>query len=288
MQQKRKPDSAGLDLAPQLLEKLENVLRKIQGRIAAGRAPGYKFALIRLVEELSLEDWRELASRRGLHGWLAFPINDDEGVPLDVLRSMLEELTFQRDHDFLTGLANRRLFDRLAYQELQRALRTETPLSLVMIDIDDFKQVNDTYGHPVGDKVLVALGDMLSRSLRAYDLAVRFGGEEFCLLLPGATSLQASDLAGRILKDFSAVEFEAANGGTFSNTFSAGVATSRNAPGLNTVQDLINEADELLYKAKRQGKNRVCTLTSKRDCFDCPTLVQVAEKQFLFTGKIAQ
>lgn len=288
MQQKRKPDSAGLDLAPQLLEKLENVLRKIQARIAAGRAPGHKFALIRLVEELTLEDWRGLASQHGLQGWLAFPINEEDGVPLDALRSMLEELTLQRDHDFLTGLANRRLFDRLAHQELQRALRTETPLSLVMIDIDDFKLVNDTYGHVAGDKVLAALGDMLSRSLRAYDLAVRFGGEEFCLLLPGATSLQASDLAERILKDFSSVEFEAPNGCAFSKTFSAGVATSRNAPGLNTVQGLINEADELLYKAKRQGKNRVCTLASKENGFDSPTLVQVAEKQFLFTGKIAQ
>ncbi|SBW00497.1 putative Diguanylate cyclase [uncultured delta proteobacterium] len=282
------PDFSALNLEPQLIKKLEDVLRKIQEKIAVERSPGHKFALIHLVEELSLEEWHSIASQLELHGWLALPLDKEDGVPLERLRQTLEELTRQRDHDFLTGLANRRLFDRMAHQELQRALRTETPLSLVMIDIDDFKDVNDTYGHAVGDKVLAALGDLLEKSLRAYDLAARLGGEEFCLMLPGATSIQAYDLAMRILDDFRAVHFESASGERFSCTFSAGVATSRNRPGRDTVTDLLRQADDFLYQAKSLGKNRVCTMVARHVVSENPALVQVAEKQFLFTGKMAQ
>ncbi|MCC8195140.1 MAG: GGDEF domain-containing protein [Deltaproteobacteria bacterium] len=283
----KQPDTAAPDLAPQLIKKLESVLRKIQERIAVERSPGHKFALIHMVEELSIEEWHAIASRLDLHGWLALPLDKEDGVPLEALRLTLEELTRQRDHDFLTGLANRRLFDRLAQQELQRALRTDTPLSLVMIDIDNFKEVNDTFGHAVGDKVLIALADLLRRSMRVYDVAARIGGEEFCLVLPGATSLQAYDLSMRILEDFSAMEFEAASGERFTRTFSAGVATSKNRRGFDTVEDLLRLADEFLYKAKSQGKNQVCTLASRHAVTDNPALVQVAEKQFLFTGKTA-
>ncbi len=263
------------------------MLGKIQERIAAERSPDHKFALIHLVEELSLAEWYLIASQMNLHGWLALPIDEEDGVPLETLRSTLEELTHQRDHDFLTGLANRRLFDRLANLEMQRALRMDTPLSVVMIDIDDFKEVNDTYGHAVGDKVLVTLANLLNQSLRVYDVAARMGGEEFCLLLPGASSRQAADLAERILEDFKAIKFEAPGSRTFSRTFSAGVATSRNRPGRDTVADLLRQADGLLYEAKYQGKDMVCTLASGRNIAENPALVQVAEKQFLFTGKLA-
>ena len=284
----KQPDLTALELAPQLLKKLESVLQKIQERISVDRNPGHTFALVHLVEELSLEEWHAIASQLDLHGWLALPLDAEDGVPLDALRHTLEELTRQRDHDFLTGLANRRLFDCMAHQELQRALRTETPLSLVMIDIDDFKQVNDTYGHAVGDKVLAALGDLLKKSMRVYDIAARIGGEEFCLILPGATNLQAHDLAARILEDFRAITFEGADGARFTKTFSAGVATSRNRPGSDTVEDLLRQADTLLYQAKGQGKNQVRSLVSRHGVSENPALVQVAEKQFLFTGKIAQ
>ena len=281
------PDLSGLDLAPQLLNNLEAVLAKIQERIAVARSPEDKFVLIRLVEELNITEWYALADQLGLSGWLALPIDQGDGVPLESLRSTLEKLAHQRDHDFLTGLANRRLFDRLASLELQRALRTDTPLSLVMIDIDDFKEVNDTYGHAVGDDVLVALAKILSQSLRIYDIAARLGGEEFCLLLPGASSRQAGDLAKRILVAFRAIKFEIPGSVPFTRTFSAGVATSGNHLRSDTVESLLRQADELLYKAKHLGKNTVCTATSRRNIAENPALVQVAEKQFLFTGKLA-
>lgn len=287
MPQEQQPDDAPLGLEPQLVKQLETVLRKIQEKLAVERCPGHTFALIHLVEELRLEEWRPLASRLDLHGWLALPLDAEDGVPLENLRHLLEELAHQRDHDVLTGLANRRLFDRLAHQELQRALRTDSPLSLVMIDIDDFKDVNDTYGHATGDKVLATLGDLLRRSMRAYDLAARLGGEEFCLLLPGTTPFQAYELTNRLLDEFKAITFETANGETFAKTFSAGLATSRKMHGRDTVEDLLAQADEFLYQAKRLGKNRVCTRSVHKDATDNPALVQVAEKQFLFTGKVA-
>lgn len=275
------------DLEPQLIQKLETVLRKIQEKVAVERSPGHTFALIHLVEDLDLDEWRAIAAQMDLHGWLTMPLDHEDGVPMETLSQTLKELSYQRDHDFLTGLANRRRFDRMAGRELQRALRTETPLSMVMIDIDDFKHVNDTYGHATGDKVLAALGDLLRRSMRVYDLAARLGGEEFCLLLPGASSLQAYDLAVRLLDEFKTMEFETPDGTTFTRTFSAGVSTSRNRPGRDTVEDLLAHADELLYQAKRQGKNRVCTMVSQKAVTENPALVQVAEKQFLFTGKLA-
>lgn len=287
MQQKHQPDYTAIPLAPQLLEKLETVLRKIQDRIALERTPGQSFALVHLVEELSLEDWRAIACQLDLHGWLALPLDQEDSFPLETLRNTLEELARQRDHDFLTGLANRRLFDNLAQLELQRALRTDTSLSLAMLDIDDFKDVNDTYGHATGDNVLALLGGLLKRSMRSYDMAARLGGEEFCLILPGATGIQAYDLVMRILEEFRVTEFEAPDGGTFTKTFSAGIATSRNRPGHDTVEDLLRLADDLLYQAKRQGKNRVATPTSRLAVTENPALVQVAEKKFLFTGKIA-
>ncbi len=263
-------------------------MQKIQERVAVERSPEHKFALIHLVEDLDIKAWREIVSQLDLHGWLALPIDEEDGVPLEALRATLEELAHQRDHDFLTGLANRRLFERLAQMELQRALRTETPLSLVMIDIDDFKDVNDSYGHAVGDKVLVALADLLVRSLRVYDIAARLGGEEFCLLLPGATTLQAADLAERILDDFRNTTFDVPGREAFSKTFSAGVATSRNSQGRDSIASLLKQADDLLYQAKHKGKNQVATLLARHGDAENPALVQVAEKQFLFTGKIAQ
>ena len=284
MRQKQS-DLTALGTAPRLAKKLETVLQKIQEQIAVKRTPDHMFALIHLVKDLSIEEWHALTAQIDMEGWLAVPLLEKDRTPLEALRQTMEELTHQRDHDFLTGLANRRLFSRLALQELQRAHRMQTPLSLVMVDIDHFKKVNDLYGHAVGDKVLIALGDLLKRSMRVYDVAARIGGEEFCLILPGATHLQAYDLSIRILEDFSRIEFEAADGEKFTQTFSAGIATTSGKKGNNSVETLLSKADALLYKAKETGRNRVCTQSSARAITDNPALVKANEKQFLFMGE---
>ena len=275
-------------MAPHILKELEDVMRKIQSRIAVERSPEHQFALLHLVEGLSLEDWKQIADKFHVQGWLALPIDKADGMPLHVLRTTLEELTYQRDHDTLTGLANRRLFDRQINLEMQRALRTDTPLSLAMLDLDNFKDVNDTHGHATGDNVLVTLGDLLTRTLRVYDVAARLGGEEFCLLLPGASTRQAADLVTRILEDFRCIPFEAPEGEVFFTSFSAGVVTTMGSSAQNAGKELLAQADALLYEAKHQGKNRVMTMGTKHSVSENPALVQATEKQFLFTGKHIQ
>lgn len=286
MQQRQTPDFFATEtpLAPELLKRLDGVLQKLQERISLSRSPEQRFALIHLVEGLSLADWQKIAREFNVHGWLAVPLDEEEGVPLMALRETLEELAYQRDHDTLTGLANRRLFDRKLQFELERAYRTATPLSLVMIDIDHFKNVNDTHGHATGDKVLAALGDLLLNSLRIYDVAARIGGEEFCVILPGANGRQAVELARRLLADFAQITFESSEGLTFSCTFSAGVATAAAYPEISATE-LLAQADEYLYDAKSMGRNRVVSRATKHTITENPALVLAVEKQFLFTGK---
>lgn len=289
MQQNHRPEIAEDSVSPSLIRELADVLHLLQERIAQAGSPEHHFALIRLVEGLSIEEWLDLAEKHHIHDWLALPMDKQEGMPLHSLRVVLEKLVYQRDHDLLTGLANRRLFDRTITFELQRAGRSGTPLSLVMLDIDHFKNVNDTYGHATGDTVLASLGELLTRSVRVYDLASRIGGEEFCLILPGASTHQAEDMAMRILEDFRELSFEAPDGSRFSVTFSAGIAT---APGngatasrLPDAKTLLAEADALLYEAKDQGRNRIITTQTRHSVANNPALVQAEEKQFLFTGK---
>jgi len=281
----KQPDAAILNTVPDLADELDTVLQEIQKCIAAKRKPEHSFALIHLVKGVSLEDWHAIAAQCHTQDWLALPLSEKDRSPLEALHLIMENLTYQRDHDFLTGLANRRLFTRLATQELQRAQRTETSLSLVMIDIDSFKDVNDTYGHAVGDTVLATLGKLLKRSMRVYDIAARLGGEEFCIILPGATGIQAYDLTMRILEEFRVIEFEVGSGDRFTKSFSAGVATSSGKGPDDTIDALLRKADELLYTAKKQGKNRICIQAPSCAISDNPALVQVSEKQFLFTGK---
>lgn len=288
MQQKQRPDIAGDAVPPPLARELESVLRLLRERIEhESESPERHIALIRLVDGLVIEDWLDIAEKHNLQDWLALPLDRQEGMPLHSLRATFEKLVYQRDHDILTGLGNRRLFDRVAAFELQRARRSGTPLSLVMLDIDHFKRVNDTYGHATGDTVLAGLGELLTRSVRVYDLAARLGGEEFCLVLPGASVRQAEDMALRILEEFRELSFEAPDGSRFSVTFSAGVATASGNGRLPDLKSLLAEADSLLYEAKEQGRNRVLTAQSRHSIAENPALVQVEEKQFLFTGKHA-
>lgn len=164
--------------------------------------------------------------------------------------------------DFLTGLYNHRYFQQILTQELGRARRYQKLLSLVILDIDNFKSFNDRYGHAVGDKVLVSIGEIISRSLRKVDYAFRYGGEEFVLLLP-ETSLEnavltADRLRERIAKEAVSAVPEAE--GTII-TVSAGVACYPEN-GTNR-EDLFSLMDSYLYKAKSMGKNCVCHSISK-------------------------
>jgi diguanylate cyclase (GGDEF)-like protein len=165
---------------------------------------------------------------------------------LQVLNQQLEELAVT---DGLTGVANRRAFNDRLDLEVERAKRSSQPLSLVMIDLDRFKRLNDTLGHLEGDAALVQLGALLGEKRRAVDLVARYGGEEFMVLLPGTTHEDAMLVAERIRH---ATEVAPLPGQC---TVSAGVATL--PVHATDSRSLISAADQALYAAKDHGRNRV-------------------------------
>jgi len=157
--------------------------------------------------------------------------------------------------DGLTGLLNHRAFQELMNEELKRMGRTPMPLSLLMADIDFFKKINDLYSHPVGDVVLKRVAQVLNKSIRDIDVASRYGGEEYTVVLRNTDKKGALKMAERIRKAVSDETFQSASGEDFSVTVSVGVA---NIPeDAKRKQELIDRADSALYLAKRKGRNRV-------------------------------
>ncbi|NJP05253.1 MAG: diguanylate cyclase [Chloroflexaceae bacterium] len=165
-------------------------------------------------------------------------------------------------HDYLTALLNRRAIYDEVNKELQRARRTGYPLSLIMLDIDHFKKVNDTHGHLVGDEALCLVANTLKEGARSYDTVGRWGGEEFLILLPETSLLEASQVAERVrisvsttslvLPDQSPLHVQISLGVT---STSIGQLTNGELPALNM---LLQQADDALLLAKRTGRNRVC------------------------------
>lgn len=158
--------------------------------------------------------------------------------------------------DFLTGLNNVRQFDSVWNTLINNATEKDERLSLLMIDIDHFKKVNDTYGHPIGDKVLAELGKILTHASRSFDIVSRNGGEEFSVILPDCPQQQAVELAERIREKVEAHEFRISSTESIHITISVGVATYPET--VPDTAEIFVSADDCLYKAKRTGRNRVC------------------------------
>jgi len=163
------------------------------------------------------------------------------------------ELRALMSRDSLTGLLNHTSFREKLGQEAARSARNNQPMELAMIDIDHFKKVNDTYGHPTCDRVLKALTHVLTRRLRQNDVIGRYGGEEFVVALPGTNTQKALRVLDELRDAFSQVQ-HTANGIKFKVTFSCGVAAF---PEHQTPAALSEAADRALYAAKREGRNRV-------------------------------
>ncbi|MGE4543761.1 MAG: diguanylate cyclase [Pedobacter sp.] len=155
--------------------------------------------------------------------------------------------------DGLTGLFNRAYFDATISQELARCARRGLPLTLLMVDLDHFKKINDTYGHLAGDKALEAVGQVLSAMSRTSDTVCRFGGEEFAIILPETTNANAVIVAERIRKKIAQLDLG------FTLTASIGVGSAKVTKSL-LPEHIIAEADGALYEAKRKGRNRVETV----------------------------
>ncbi len=172
-----------------------------------------------------------------------------------------ELLHQQSQVDTLTGVLNRRGFEHALREECARAVRSNLPLTAMFVDLDHFKQVNDRYGHPCGDRVLTQIAASIGEVLRPTDSLSRYGGEEFVALLPACDESQAAGIAERINLAVVALPLHADNGDSFGLSCSVGYSCWH-APGTasgnsaNTVQQLIARADQALYRAKQEGRNR--------------------------------
>jgi len=171
-------------------------------------------------------------------------------------RKVLErELEHQARTDFLTGIPNRRHFLELAEVELARAHRYRRPFSLLMLDLDMFKDINDRYGHRVGDLTLQKVVEVCRQTLRGVDIFGRLGGEEFGIILPETDTERARQVAERVRQAIAATPVPLVQGGAVFFTTSVGVATFCASDG--NVDAVLTRADQALYNAKRSGRNRV-------------------------------
>ena len=171
------------------------------------------------------------------------------------LGETLEALRLLATRDELTGLLNRREFDRILHEERERALRFGHPLGLIMIDVDRFKAINDAHGHPVGDAVLREVARLLGREVRTVDRVARFGGEEFAVLLVQTDATSTLDVAARLCATIAGEPFTAAGVAGLRVTISAGVASLPN--DARPAGELVAAADKALYAAKARGRNQV-------------------------------
>ncbi|AVJ56988.1 hypothetical protein C5610_12280 [Idiomarina sp. OT37-5b] len=180
-------------------------------------------------------------------------------IALRELQDVNTELEKRNFEDSLTGLYNRRYFTQQLEKEYRRAFRNQRPLSLLMVDIDHFKKVNDTHGHFIGDQILQGLASVLKQSAkRPGDIVCRYGGEEFAIILADSLQEQAEAFAESLVKRVRKTRF-ATDSGARNITISVGVAELDSAAGQST-ERLFKAADEALYRAKREGRDQVVTV----------------------------
>jgi len=171
-----------------------------------------------------------------------------------IISSILHYFKSERENariDFLTNIPNRREFDKQLLLETQRSVRYKHPLTLIYMDIDNFKTINDTHGHHEGDNLLKTVSDIIKNSMRSTDVIARLGGDEFAFILIGIDELQAEKKINKIkITLLHAMESKA-----WPVSFSFGVVTFHNFT--KTVREMLHIADECMYKAKQDGKNRI-------------------------------
>lgn len=197
------------------------------------------------------------AMEAGAYGYITKPLNSSEiriVTERAIERHFLLSTSVEKDYfvdlavrDGLTGLFNRRYFNELINLEINRLKRAPSALSLLMLDIDNFKIYNDTQGHPAGDELLKGAAKIFKNSVRAVDIICRYGGEEFIIVLPQTDKNSAKIIAERLRVQF---------GLYLPTTVSIGIATLPD--DAKSVAELIQKADEALYQAKETGKNRWC------------------------------
>lgn len=282
-----KPEPPLLDAPPEaLLAELETLRRMLaEAEKPPCATEGEGMVIMRLCTGLDLAGWETLSHRQDLRDWLALPLSADCLPFLTRIQQTLRELVFLSEHDPLTKLYNRGAFDRILAAEIVRSSRAGQSLALVLFDLDDFKSINDSFGHPCGDRVLETIGSLLLAEKRSYDYAARVGGEEFALILPGLGLVRAEMVVARIVEAARTLKVVCDGVNTpLRVTISAGLAITKGKMS-TTPEKLYALADAALYQAKAAGKDRVVAapiadLTAPPE----KTLVRADEKRFLFTG----
>lgn len=199
------------------------------------------------------------AMNAGADDFISKPFSPDElNVRVRAGRRIIEQerkISFYAQHDPLTGVWNRRMILHFFTTQWARSCREGSTLALLMLDIDHFKQVNDTHGHQAGDEALKFFCETILKAIRPYDYLGRYGGEEFMVLMPVTDAEQAEHIAERIRAMLQASPLTLSSGETITLTVSIGV-TTRHAED-KSHEDAFKRADEAVYLAKRQGRNRV-------------------------------
>jgi len=173
------------------------------------------------------------------------------------IQDMMEKLQELASIDSMTKLYNRRHFKQLSEHSIDLAKRNKQPVSIIMLDIDKFKNINDTYGHQVGDEVIINLANILRYNKRKSDIICRFGGEEFVIMLPNTPVKGANIVAQKIRKDVENFILNITDNQKINFTISLGVS-SINLEDDNSIELSLKHADDALYQAKESGRNKVC------------------------------
>jgi diguanylate cyclase (GGDEF)-like protein len=235
-----------------------NARRSRQASQARYQAAALQTELIKLHHRIEETDARRQATERARAEMVL--ANRALSKKIEEVQALQAALREQATQDVLTGLFNRRHLNDTLPQLLAVALRERQPLAAVVIDLDHFKAVNDNHGHAAGDTLLAGFGRLLRERLRGSDLAFRYGGEEFCVLMPNTAAQAARAKVEALLQAWQALAFVLDSGSLVGQAFSAGVADTIGTPP--TPHALLRAADEALLQAKRAGRRRVLAAAS--------------------------
>jgi len=204
------------------------------------------------------EEINALFLKQGANDYIKKPFSKEEfscriNNSIESLEN-IQEVTNHANRDFLTGLYNRRYFHSSMNDYIERLHDSVEQFAVAMIDIDNFKKINDTYGHDIGDSVIVALSEILRTSTNHNDMVARFGGEEFCMVLKNINRYSAPEILDRILDKVRNYSFELAKDKRLKFTISIGATIYEN----NSLNEAISQADMMLYQAKKSGRDKLC------------------------------
>jgi two-component system cell cycle response regulator len=256
---------------------LAEILKKDQAAAFILKRDGeHKTALLALVEDLPAQEWEALGPNRPL----LLDVHEDLLEKLIQLKKENDRLQALALVDNLTGLYNSRFFTQQLEKEMARTRRTGLPCSLLMVDLDNFKAVNDSRGHVEGNRFLSAIAGTLRENVRSNDTVCRYGGDEFVVIMPATGLYEASWIANRLIVAVREI----------ADPLELGVSLSAGAAEYTTLnewslQDFVQAADGALYEAKGQGKNRLAVSGKIVIDLDETGMVTIEEKEALFAVK---